>query len=655
MQKSDRDRIKFYSVHDMSCSYNAKKSEAILRVDVANFDGDSNDILEFYNIKKIIDHEFFLTEWSEDEVLFFRSQVEKYGNIIGKFISNLNNSNIINIHSEVFWEYKSDFWELINNQSAYKRISTNTLQALLKIEPHLIYTLLHHKKIVGHYDSELQSYILTYPKSAEIILSNHQAIDSFNNKKYFLPASLTNEDKEAVLLKYLESDKVNYNYLSLIQNVRNQKSLRISDSTRLKAKRLQEQKIEHYFSNNQGIYCSVGVRFLEQAKEIKDVSQETDDTTIFSYSTDYIKKNSAPYSLLHHFKYLFEYVDDQNRVNLVSKRNQMGVLEFMVGAHAESEYRTGIIFSVLQMTSHSQIAGYSKILSQLDISLEKLFATIFTHVFQEFYEFADNADFSYSTAETYFEKVRFLAPEFESILKQFKLFVEKNEIDFELLQISSAPVAIKDIPSLNERKYIYFNHDNNDATIISRLLFSDQTLLAYVEPFKEKNYRSFFELLKSEEKILFNNYEEHQKIKINYLIEHDFISVSKDGFIDVKNPVRVLILNDLYENEVVSFYHYKIEFQEEVIQMESQEIVYFEGSLFSKPEQAYFNYHLNKSEFTNGHDLRNSYLHGTQGRAHEVEKHEFAYFTYLKLLALVLLKIDDDLFINKTINSNIGT
>jgi hypothetical protein len=45
-----------------------------------------------------------------------------------------------------------------------------------------------------------------------------------------------------------------------------------------------------------------------------------------------------------------------------------------------------------------------------------------------------------SSANTsFFEKVRLLAPEFESVLKQYKLFVEEGEIDFELLQISSAP------------------------------------------------------------------------------------------------------------------------------------------------------------------------------------------------------------------------
>ena len=48
-------------------------------------------------------------------------------------------------------------------------------------------------------------------------------------------------------------------------------------------------------------------------------------------------------------------------------------------------------------------------------------------------------------------------------------------------------------------------------------------------------------------------------------------------------------------------------------------------------------------------DLRNSYLHGTQANPEEIEKHEYAYFTYPKLVVLTMLKIDDDLQISNAI------
>ena len=83
--------------------------------------------------------------------------------------------------------------------------------------------------------------------------------------------------------------------------------------------------------------------------------------------------------------------------------------------------------------------------------------------------------------------------------------------------------------------------------------------------------------------------------------------------------------------------------------MEKEGLLYFESSLFSKPEQNFFNYYLNKSEFTNSLDLRNKYVHGTQANPEDEGSHKDAYYTYLKLIVLALLKIEDDLIIHKAI------
>ena len=329
----------------------------------------------------------------------------------------------------------------------------------------------------------------------------------------------------------------------------------------------------------------------------------------------------------------------------------MGVMENILGLHSKNEYQTGITFKLSEMTSYAQIVGYNKVINDLENSLENILQFIFTSTLQEKYNFASNARLLMPTANiSCFEKVRLLAPEFESVLKQYKLFVENNEIDFDLLQISSSPCAIKDIPSLIPNKYVYLNEDNKEIVGCLNLFFSDQTMLAYVEPYKEKHYRTFFKLLRNEN-VNINNYEDYQKPNINYLIEMGFIIIDENGFIKVANPVRLFILKDLYNNEVASFYHYPVSFQKEAVQMAEQNMIFFESSLFSKPEQGYFNYFLNKSEFTNGLDLRNSYLHGTQANPEEVRRHEYTYFTYLKLLVLVLLKIEDDLLISQVIKS----
>ena len=650
MNKHDVDlnRVVFYSKEDMAGNHQLAKGESILRSEIQTAYTDINDILEIYNIKKYIDNELYLKNWTQDDILDFNKKVIEYGKIIGKFMSNINDTNILDIYNKTFREYTNSFWELVNNQSIYKRISKVNFSNILANEPHLIHNILTHKNIVEHYNVELKNFLLTYSQSAEILLSIYEVKEDFTKNEKLVPKSLTIENKENIILNYLDSSDVNLNYIGLIQNVRNRKDFKISDKTRLKAKRLHKSETDKFFTEKGGMKYGVSVGFKENATKIKDGFIDDEFVANYSYSIDYVKENNNSYSLFQNFTILFEYLDIQKRINLVSKKNEMGVFERIMGVHSQNEYRGGTAFSLMEMTSHVQIVAYDKVITDLNNSLENILHHVFTSSFQEKYEFADNARFSIPSAKSFFEKVRLLAPEFESALKQFKLFVEDGFIDFELLQISSSPTTIKDIPSLNQNKYIYFNEENKEMLGCSNLFFSDQTLLAFVEPFKEKKYHTFFDLLANEQ-VKFGNYEEHQKPRLNYLIEKGFISIDDNDYIQINNTARVIILKDLYRNDVASFYRYSSDFRQEALKMKTENIVYFESSLFSKPEQAYFNYFLNKSEFTNGLDLRNSYLHGTQANPEEIQKHKYAYFTYLKLLILTLLKIEDDLIISKAL------
>ncbi|WP_298329141.1 hypothetical protein [uncultured Dokdonia sp.] len=644
MHKSDLNRVVFYSKEDMASGHQLRKGELILRAEIKSEYNDVNEILELYNIKKYIDIELFLNDWTSEDILVFKNKATEFGKIIGRFMSQINDINIIDLYNKTLRNYINSFWELVNNQNVFKRISEENFQKLLLYESHLIHIILNHKNIVERYNATIRDFLLTYPQSAEILLSIYEVKDDLKKKQKTLPKSLTAIDKEAIILNYLNSNVTNLNYVELIQNFRNKNDFKILDKTRLKAKRLLKKETDKLFANKQGLNYGVKISFPENLNKIKDGFVDDNLIANYSYSLDFIKQNRATYQLFLNFKYLFEYLDNQNRINLVSKRSEMGALERIMGVHSQNEYRSGTSFSLSEVTSHSQIYTYSQVLKNLSNSLENILHLTFTNVFQKKYSFADNARFSIPTATSYFEKVRLLAPEFESALKQFKLYVEDGIIDFELLQISSSPSTIKDIPSLNSKKYIYLNETSEVMVGCSNIFFSDQTLLAYVEPFKEDKYSNFFDLLANEE-VKFTSYEEYQKPRLNYLIKNGFIRVNKNNFIQMVNPARVLILKDLYENDVGSYYNYPIDFQREAQRMDSEDIINFENSLFSKTEQDYFNYFLNKSQFTNGLDLRNSYLHGTQADPNEIEKHEYAYFTYLKLIFLAFLKIDDDLSI----------
>ena len=642
---SDRNRIVFRPHGRLGLI----KGETILRANTIPDYSDINDVLELYNLKKYIDNDIFLESWTQEDLALFRKRTKEYGSIISGFMASISNENIEPFYNSIIFDYKNTFWEIVNNQGFYKNISSERIKAILDNNPHVIRTFLRNEKIVNHYNNVVKNFLLTHPESAEIILSKYE-INNDNNQ-IFLPKILTVEDKEKIIDNYLDWGNANYNYLMIIRNARDRNDFKLSDKIRLKAQKLHDKKTQDFFATRKGIKFGVSICFSENMDRIKSAELSKDHTIKYSYNLDFIKQNNNPFALFENFFYLFEYIDEQHRIDLVSKESDLSTLERCIGVHSQNEYRDSFRFRQAENTSFLQMVAYTSVLEKLGVALEDVLSQVFTSFFPEKYGFASNCRFLALTSSSLLEKVRILAPELESILKQYKLFVEDGSIDFDLLQISSHPTPIKDIPSLNKDKYLYLNEKNSEIKSISNIFFSDQTLLSYVEPFKEKNYKTFFDLLANEESVEYKYYQDHQKSFLQYLLDRNQIYIDKKGCIQFTNLSRILILYDLNVNEVASFYHYPQRFRQEVTQMAKENIIHFENTLFSKPEQDYYNYYLNKSEFTNGLDLRNKYVHGTQANPEDEGSHKYAYYTYLKLIVLALLKIEDDLIIHKTLKS----
>lgn len=647
MNKPDINRVVFYSLNDFSNGANLEKAESILNSEVSEEIEEINDVLELHHISQFIDNGVYLKNWSETDIDAYKERIEAFKNIVKKFITNINDSNFLSYFESISKEYNESFWKLIDNYHLYKGISSSQITEVLREHPHQIKLLLSQKNLAREYSHILCEHLKSNPKSAEFILTYYEVKNNFYDTQLHFPKCLTAEDKERIICSYIDSDYCNPNYLPLIQNSKKHKDFRVSDKTKLAAKRKYQQYIAGLSDSEASISFEQGVKvsFSKETSKIKSF-RINDGVFCFEYSLDNIKEKKDPYTLYNNFKTLFEYVDEHNIVALTSKENQLGVVEKISGIRSKTEYISGLAFNQSEMSSNAQINVYSKVLIRIGSSLENILKTVFEDSLPKLYSFPSNASLSVPTANaSALEKIRIIAPELETVLKQFKLFVENDEIDFELLRMSSSPTPIKNIPSLNDNKYVYINNDDKEVSHLIYLLFSDQTLLAYVDPFKNEDYQNFVDLLCSEEEIKFGNYSDCQRERLNYLIDKNYISVDVNNHVIVNSWNRILVLRDIYENEVGSFHHYPVEIQEEVVRMKRENVVYFRNSLFSESEQNYFNYYLNKSEFTNGKDLRNSYLHGTQASATETCLHEKSYLLYLKLLTLAILKIEDDLFI----------
>ena len=123
-----------------------------------------------------------------------------------------------------------------------------------------------------------------------------------------------------------------------------------------------------------------------------------------------------------------------------------------------------------------------------------------------------------------------------------------------------------------------------------------------------------------------------------------------NNYIKIRNKPLINIYADLYFNEVINYWRYPKQSRDIVDSLLDKNIVYSENTLFSKPEQDYFNYYLNMSEFIDGFDIRNSNLHGSQVGDRKSDIHQNRYMIILQLLILIIIKINDDFCIRSEIN-----
>lgn len=402
-----------------------------------------------------------------------------------------------------------------------------------------------------------------------------------------------------------------------------------------------EELEKQFFDENSGMLMETIVSFSESQHEEVIIKLEGQAITA-KYSIQWIKNNRDFPTLLNNFIYLFEFVDLEMRCTLVNKFNQMGVFERFIFTSSQNEYRKGIAFDRSNVLSLLQITGYYNELFSIGIRLEEVVEWFFQKYLSS--EFgAHNFKVTLpSTNSTWLEKCTNIMPAIESVLKQFTLFVQEGQIDFELLEIRSEHLIYKDIPSLVDRKYVYGTGE--EFKIATFLLFSDQSGLRYDDK-KEKSYDNCFELL-CNEKYKLTDYPDYCVSKINWLIEHNYLAINEDEFIIFRDKLLIIILKDLYFNEVISYWKYPKYGRKIIDELEIKNVIEFESSLFSRPEKDYINYFLNKSQFNNGLDLRNKYSH-TQFKSDDNEKmHNQNYMIFLRLFILSTIKINDDFIID---------
>lgn len=630
------ERIKYYSSNDFSFSEEFNRALSLIK-NIKEKECNINDILEFYNILKFLNNDIVKSHSNEIDKNWQESK-KIMQQLVNKFCLKINKDNIMTILDEVELNYIDDFFEVFSKYKIYTRIDDDVFTKIINRRATDINSILEVKDLVKCYDQVIRKTLIEKKNSAELLLSEFEVRNNANYKHKFFPKSLTNEDKEQIIINYINEEKSNLNYLRIVADIRSTSELSVSDSTKLLAKHKASAIEDEIFGQDSGLKMTTTIRFVEklgQPVKYKCNGCNWD----FAYDLSWIKENINDYStLLNNFIYLFQYVDNQMRWTMVNKRKDMSIFESELFMHSKHDYLLSIAFGKLDSFSDLQMALYYTQLQKLEVRLEDVISWFFTTYLQKEFKINNFYINMPSSSSNYLEKCRTILPEIDYCLKQFNCYVNKGFIDQELLQISSNHTFFKEIKSLLPNKYVYSSGKKCDELLF--YFFSDQSMLKHSKKCN-KSYSSFYDLIMHENLKKQDFYRIDQKT-LECLLEEKYLTLDENGFIRFRNITQIKILRDLNNNEVVCYWKLSKIQRNEVNNLVENGILEFEESLFSRTECSYLNYCLNKSEFNNSLDLRNMYSHGTQPSGDE-KIHYANYIKFLKIFILIIIKINDEL------------
>ena len=364
----------------------------------------------------------------------------------------------------------------------------------------------------------------------------------------------------------------------------------------------------------------------------------------YTYSSKWIKNNKRNYStLLNNFIYLFQYVDNQMRWNMISKRYFSGIFESSLYMRSKYDYPRSVLFFRYDVLSDLQLIGYYNELLRNNVRLEDIISWFFNkYIYREF-KIKNYCINMPSKESSYLEKCRFLLPEIDRILKEYNYYVDDGYIDSELVGMTSSQLFFDNVKSLLNNKYVY--PYGEEYYRVTYCFFSDQCSLGYIEN-KGKEYDTFFELL-CNENVKEKEIVRYERDNLKYLIDKNYLYIDNDGYIRISNKIQLFILRDLYDNDFISYWKLSMRERNEIDNLVNNGILEFESSLFSRQENDYLNYVFNKRAFNNSLDLRNKYLHGIND--YDDNFNYKSYIRILKVLILIIININDELCIKDKI------
>lgn len=626
------EKIKYYDSSDLAYDYMIER--AIQFVDQYGESPNFNNInlvLAAYNVYLLLTKAKLKSAY-----LHYASIAKTYIKHCNIYFSNLNNDNIKCAHNIPMQLYQEDYWQLFNNTKLYYSIDKKIVKFLLyKLTPSLT-AILKHPQIVNVYSREITCYIIKNQYSILFILDYYFTYNKESTKKFILPKELTSKILLWLINKKLSSNNISPQYLRLIENSTNS-TLIIPDKMKVKAKRCRKQIESEILSTNSSMISNMKIVF-KNIDELIKIDFQPPNLTITLDKSWIDENNHNDYLFANLF--IFYFICDINyRAKFIANKTDSTKLEDLISKPLGlNDYFQPLLSRIQEDLAHLFIMSYDKLLLTQNKRIEDLLKWFYTEFIAEEFHVHKFIFNSSSTNTTFIEKCRNLCSEIDSILKQYQLYYENNDIDRDLLEINSKPLLFSQLESYDKNKYAYIV----DTEYINsmNLLFSDQSYLNLITKLLDTNKTFISEIINPTIDLFLTDFDESQKKLIKKLQQQQLIILNQQNQIIAKKN-NIEVLKDFYENSCICNKAYQKQLNKLNIECK------YTNSLFSTSEVDYLNFILNKKQFPNGHDLRNKYIHGSQSQNEISQLND--YYLLLMIHCFIALKIYDELANRKSI------
>lgn len=481
--------------------------------------------------------------------------------------------------------------------------------------------------------------------------------------KYFIPENITKDDYYSLAMRYIQDEpssgdisfESNLNYLQLLTHNLDGMSRFLEMNSEMKLM-ISEQivyKTEQLFKKS-----DVDVNEYKVSVYLDSHAQPDNKNAMYSVlDKEYFIKYGDTASVLGYIKYLDGLFTPNGILDLCSFNNieANAFSQVIRGVKPKKNYDTGIVFDTKNKLVLLEISAIDKFLRNYH---HKSFESIFDDFFSEYSNnvlhlkwikipFADNQSLSV--------RIKILLSSEENLRKQWNLYTRKKEIDPNLFSFEHTP-DFKHLPSILPKKYIYSASKTTDR--ISRLLFSDQTMLGYINSaVSEKNIVN----LLTKHDIKYTDFSDYQLANLNFLLEENVVSRNENGslFFSKVQKMMLHLYQNIWSYGVINYYNFPSVFnfhlgnsyQKLIDDGIEKGIFYTESTLFAKPEMDFLNYLLNDS-FNNSKGIRNKHEHGDSLDDDNIYYEDYLYSVIVFLVYIV--KINEELHFKNLLQGKEG-